>query len=65
MNTLHVHPVDDLVQHRTDGHPCVCGPATQAVFLQDGTNHWLVTHHSLDGREQRETNRSIPPGEIG
>ena len=26
----------------------------EAVFRDDGSNGWLVTHHSLDGREARE-----------
>ena len=28
--------------------------AAKAVFRDDGSNGWLVTHHSLDGREQQE-----------
>jgi hypothetical protein len=24
------------------------------VFDEDGSNGWLITHHSLDGREARE-----------
>lgn len=24
------------------------------LFRDDGSNGWLVTHHSLDGRERRE-----------
>lgn len=33
---------------------CPCGPAIQRV----GRTSWLVTHHSLDGRERHES----PPG---
>ncbi len=54
MSTVHVVPLNDLITHDTDGAPCPCGPATEAVFRDDGTNGWLVTHHSLDGRERHE-----------
>lgn len=55
-DVVHVFPVNDLVEHDTDelpGEPfndeCVCGPDVEPAG--DG---WLVTHHSLDGREQHE-----------
>ena len=57
MATVHVYPVDDLVDHDTDGTPCICGATTEAVFRDDGSNGWLVTHHSLDGREHHEPDR--------
>ena len=46
---VHVLPVDDAVDHSYED--CACGPTTEAVFNADGSNGWLVTHHSLDGRE--------------
>ncbi len=52
--TVHVVPVNDLVEHDTDGVECVCGPTTEAVPRDDGSMGWVVTHHSLDGREERE-----------
>lgn len=52
MTTYHVEPVNDLIEH-TD-QDCVCGPDVEAVFREDGTNGWLITHHSLDGREKAE-----------
>lgn len=52
MSAVHVMPVDDLIEH--DFKDCPCGPATEAVFRGDGSNGWLVTHHSLDGRELQE-----------
>lgn len=54
MSTIHTVPLNDLVDHDTSGEGCICGPATEAVFRDDGSNGWLVVHHSLDGRELRE-----------
>ena len=54
MSTVHVVPVNDLVEHETDGDDCVCGPDIEAVRRDDGSVGWLVSHHSLDGRELRE-----------
>ena len=34
-----------------------CGPTTEPVFRVDGSNGWVVTHNSLDGREQAEPDR--------
>lgn len=56
-DTYHVIPVNDLIEHDTDGYGCACGPTTEAVFREDGSNGWLVTHHSLDGRERFEPDR--------
>lgn len=50
----HVVPVDDLIEHDTDGGDCVCGPEETPVKRDDGSIGWLVTHHSLDGREASE-----------
>lgn len=49
--TVHVYPVNDLIEHLTDGDDCPCAPETEAVMLEDGSNGWLISHHSLDGRE--------------
>lgn len=52
---VHVIPVGDLIEHDTSGDSdCVCGPSTEAVFRDDGSNGWLVVHNSLDGRELNE-----------
>ena len=52
MTTVHVYPEADHIEHDTDhGEDCICGPDVEAVFRDDGTNGWLITHHSLDGRE--------------
>jgi hypothetical protein len=55
MATVHTYPVNDLIEHDTDGSDCSCGPTTEPVPLDDGTIGWQVIHHSLDGREQTET----------
>lgn len=54
-DTIHIVPTDDLIAHTTTGDDCPCGPATEAVFRDDGSNGWLIKHHSLDGRERHET----------
>lgn len=51
---IHVLPVDDLVEHEDVGDDCVCGSTVEAVPRDDGSMGWLITHHSLDGRELRE-----------
>jgi hypothetical protein len=56
MSTLHVVPVDDLVEHNTDGEDCVCGPTIEPLELDDGSMGWVITHHSLDNREAKERN---------
>lgn len=53
-DTLHVYPVGDVVAHDSAGDSCVCGPTMEPVARPDGSVGWLVVHHSLDGREQRE-----------
>lgn len=53
--TIHVLPVDDLVEHDSSGQvDCVCGPTTEPVKADDGYVGWLVSHHALDGREDGE-----------
>lgn len=54
MATVHVVPVGDLIEHDADGGDCLCGPATEPVMRDDGSSGWLITHHSLDGREASE-----------
>ena len=54
MTTIHTYPVNDLIEHDLEGEDCVCGPKVEAVFREDGSNGWVVLHHSLDGRELRE-----------
>ncbi len=53
MSTIHVVPIADLIDH--DMNPeCACGPQTEAVWRDDGSNGWLISHASLDGREDGE-----------
>jgi hypothetical protein len=48
VTTVHVTPVDDLVEHE-QSEDCVCGPTVEMV-----EGGWLVVHESLDRREDRE-----------
>lgn len=55
MSTVHCYPVADQIEHDTEhDDACVCGPDVEHVPSPDGPDGWLITHHSLDGREQRE-----------
>lgn len=51
---VHVYPGRDLIIHIAADDDCPCGPTVTAEFREDGSNGWLVTHHSLDGREKSE-----------
>ena len=62
MTTVHVYPDADLIEHETEGEDCACGPTSEAVFRDDGSNGWLVLHHSLDGREIRESRLELIQG---
>ena len=53
-DTYHVYPTGDLIEHEATGDGCPCGPALEAVPRDDGSYGWLLTHHSLDGREKSE-----------
>lgn len=61
-DTWHVYPVRDLLPHDTETDGCWCGPTTEPVMRSDGSNGWLVTHHSLDGRELQDADLS--PAEV-
>lgn len=50
-DTIHVLPVNDLIEHEDEGEDCPCGPRVEAVFREDGSNGWIVVHNALDGRE--------------
>lgn len=54
MSTYHVFPTRDLVEHDIETDDCVCGPTVEPVPRDDGSMGWVVTHHSLDGREKHE-----------
>ncbi len=53
MNELHIHPVDDLIEHAI-ADDCVCGPSLRPVKRADGSTGWLYVHSSLDAREIAE-----------
>jgi hypothetical protein len=59
-DVLHVVPVGDLIEHDTSTRDaaCVCGPTTTPVKNDDGSVGWLLIHHSFDGRELHEGDRS-------
>lgn len=54
MSDVHVLPVNDLIEHEEEGHDCPCGVTIEPVLADDGSCGWLITHHSLDGRERNE-----------
>lgn len=54
MSTLHVVPLNDLIEHDRDGEDCPCGPTIKPVERDDGSIAWMVVHASLDGRELTE-----------
>lgn len=58
MSTVHVVPTNDLIDHDTTGDDCPCGPTTEPIMREDGSNGWMVVHHSLDGREKHEEETS-------
>lgn len=51
MSTVHVYPTGDLIEHDTESDGCICQPRVEAVRRDDGSIGWVLTHHSLDGRE--------------
>lgn len=52
---VYVHPLRDTVEHTLDPDgDCVCGPRVELVQDPDGDDAWILTHHSLDGRERNE-----------
>ncbi|MGW0780315.1 hypothetical protein [Streptomyces sp. NPDC002913] len=54
--TVHVTPLDDLIEHDTDSDDssCVCGPQEVPLDLGGGFIAWAYVHASLDGREHVE-----------
>lgn len=52
----HVWPAHDLIEHdpTDDDGNCPCGPRIDPVKNDDGSIGWIITHHSLDGRERDE-----------
>jgi hypothetical protein len=47
----HVYPINDLVEHISEGDGCACGPTPRL----EG-EAWIYVHHSIDGRELTEGN---------
>ena len=46
---LHVYPINDLLEHDTDGEVCLCDPA---IEVRGGK--LIYIHNSFDGREESE-----------
>lgn len=55
-NRVHVTPIDDLIEHE-ESEDCVCVPRTTLIHCDDGSDGWVITHHSLDGRELAEVDQ--------
>lgn len=52
-DTVHSVPLDDAIVHEfTD--TCPCGPTTKPTPMPEGRVGWILSHHSLDGREAAE-----------
>lgn len=55
MPIVHTLPINDLIEHEDEGDECPCGPTTEPIKdPETGAVGWLISHHSLDGREQSE-----------
>lgn len=48
---LTIEALPDETRADTD---CPCGPEVERVLKATGPDGWLITHHSLDGRELTE-----------
>lgn len=53
-NLVAVVPINDLIEHDYYSEDCPCGPTSEPVKRDDGSVGWVLTHHSLDGRERYE-----------
>lgn len=56
MTTVHVHPVEDVIDHDIASvvPDCVCGPLVFPQAIDDGAVRELVIHHSLHIDLERE-----------
>jgi hypothetical protein len=46
VSAVHVHPLNDLVEHDTsEDSECVCGPESRPVKQGDGSVGWLIGVH--------------------
>lgn len=52
MDWYHVHPVNDLIEHNTNGKDCECRPTIKPDDL-------LIVHNALDNREFDEIANEI------
>lgn len=49
---VHVFPIDDWIEHRTEDFDCVCEPVIHLVDASTGKAYEqpLVVHNAVDGR---------------
>lgn len=53
---VHVLPLGDALEHsESSDADCLCGATVEPAKRDDGSIGWIITHHSLDGRERYET----------
>jgi hypothetical protein len=53
-DTIHVYPLNDIIEHKTDDIDCICLPTVKEV--EGGT---IIVHNSFDGREDVEKQQEI------
>jgi hypothetical protein len=52
-DVVHAIPLDDEIVH-DHADTCPCGPTARPTPMRGDATGWIVTHHSLDGRELDE-----------
>lgn len=55
----HVYPENDLREHNTDSPECWCGPKLEDVFEEGAFCGTVITHNSMDRREEYEEGRKL------
>lgn len=50
IDDVHILPINDLIEH-DENSECVCGPSSEPVKREDGSVGWVISHNSLDNRE--------------
>ena len=47
--SVHVYPLNDVIEHDTEGFDCLCVPQVEEPRTLG--DDWVVIHNALDGRE--------------